>query len=507
MKVTVLLLALGAATMVAAAALASTEIGKSPGTAVGRTVLAGSDGPDIQIRPGTIIATATDYEMDGTMWTAFTVLDDSNTYIYRSTDHGLSWEYRTAFNWGSNLAERLELVVGEGDSAFVYLFTLHPSDNGDLVSIRIARDGSSQIAFAVAIGPDTIRDFAVCRDYTGSNYWLYAVVTTDDTAASSHATRFLRSSTYGREWYVTDSSRSHATDPHISAGAGSYIYFTCRSPFFPTGPIVVMVNRLWMNQGYWVSTSWHPDTLEEIDDPVIAAAFTQPESVATIWCLWNQNYQNSGDWDLYYRYSTDGGVNWSASAVLTNSTAAERFADIRNYTSPGNLYVNASYISEAGQDRAVVRRYASGLSPAVWSDPLRLNEGNAGTGREVRPKLCYTPGAPFTGAGAVFVGAGLNGAWWNAPYPVGAEEYRPTGAEIVRLRVSPAVGPGPFRVTGAANGDLLVRDGCGRAVRTVPRTDELIWDGRDAGGRRVSAGVYFLHVASTPQPVKVILTR
>jgi len=46
---------------------------------------------------------------------------------------------------------------------------------------------------------------------------------------------------------------------------------------------------------------------------------------------------------------------------------------------------------------------------------IAINTGSAGTGRDVRPRLCYTPGGPFTGAGCVFVGAGLNGCWWNAP--------------------------------------------------------------------------------------------
>jgi hypothetical protein len=80
----------------------------------------------------------------------------------------------------------------------------------------------------------------------------------------------------------------------------------------------------------------------------------------------------------------------------------------------------------------VYRHYASSTDPGQWSDTLRINEGNAGTGSEIRPKLCYTPGGPFSGAGCVFVGAGLNGCWWNAPYPVGAEE--PSAG--VRLRVS-----------------------------------------------------------------------
>ena len=501
MKVTVLLLALGAATMVAAAPLASTEIGKSTGTAVGRTVLAGSDGPDIQIRSGTIIATAADYEMDGTMWVTFTRLEDSTTYLYRSVDHGLSWEYRLALYLGGEVAEKLALVVGEGDSAFVYLFYLDPRNDGDVRSVRTARDGSSMIGFPVAVGPDTIRDFAVCRDYSGGNYWLYAVATNPDPPANSRALRFLRSSTYGRDWAVTDSFAVQVHDPGIAFGAGSWCYFTGVAPLWMGGSVMRWMNRSWCSAGYWTYDYFTSDS-DAVADPVVTPAFTLPESLAAVWCVYSQNFNNSGDWDVKYTYSTDGGKAWSLPNYLAGSSSAEeRFPDLRNYTDPGNSYVNASYISELGGDRRVYRHYTNAGSPGFWSDTLRINEGNAGTGSEIRPKLCYTPGGPFSGAGCVFVGAGLNGCWWNAPYPVAVEESPKPQAASVK--------PRPTVVRGV----LLLEGDCPR-TGTVPRV--LL----DAAGRRVLAlhpgpndvsrlapGVYFVRTEDASEQSKVILTR
>ncbi len=102
------------------------------------------DGADIQIRDGTIVATAADYEMDGTMWTAFTRLEDSTAYVYRSTDHGLSWDYRSALGAWQEPLDRIGFVVGEGDSAFNYLFYLKKDNNGDL---WVARRNTSSDSF------------------------------------------------------------------------------------------------------------------------------------------------------------------------------------------------------------------------------------------------------------------------------------------------------------------------------------------------------------------------
>jgi hypothetical protein len=185
------------------------------------TATARSYGADILIREGTIVATAADYEMDGTMWTAFTRLDDSSTYVYQSTDHGLSWQYKQVSGASGRIFDKLGIVIGEGESSFVYTFLLDPVNNGDLWLVRQDPRTGDMLTVAVACGPDTIRDLAVCRDYSGSNYWLYAVATNPDPPANSRALRFLRSTDYGRTWAVMDSYAVQVIDPHLSAGAGS----------------------------------------------------------------------------------------------------------------------------------------------------------------------------------------------------------------------------------------------------------------------------------------------
>lgn len=463
------------------------------------------DGADILIRDGTIVATAADYEMDGTMWAAFTLLEDTSLRVHRTTDHGLNWGFLLSLRT-AGIADRLGLVVGEGESAFVYLFYLNPAQDGDLQCLRIDRETGAGNIFDVAVGPDTIRDFAVCRDYTGDNYWLYAVATAAD-ANSQRALRFLRSETYGRTWTVTDSSARRREDPHLSAGAGSYIHFASHG----ADTLEVATNTLYGDPGHWITTWFY--LAEEVADPVVAAAFTKPESSATVWCVWSQNYYNSGDWDVKYSYTTQAAHGgWYPPAYLAASTEAdEGYPDLRNYTSLGNTYVNASYISEVGPDRTVYRRYASSPTPTGWSDTLRINQGSAGTGSEVRPKLCYTPGGPFSGAGCVFTGAGLNSCWWNGPYPTAIAEPRTPQAAAAILSVRPGIGRGPFHIRTTSPASVSVHDRAGRLIRelALERDGTATWDGLDAGGHNLAGGVYFVRLvaAGRQATAKLVLQR
>jgi hypothetical protein len=132
--------------------------------------------PDQPIHPGAVSASSADWEMDGTMWAAFASQTDQLTWIYKSTDHGANWTVVTRFYWDPiHVISKIELVVGQGDSGFVYVFENVPTDNGDLKVARVGKNGGSVLGWNVRAGADTVTDFTACRDFSGDNYWLYAV--------------------------------------------------------------------------------------------------------------------------------------------------------------------------------------------------------------------------------------------------------------------------------------------------------------------------------------------
>jgi hypothetical protein len=455
------------------------------------------DGADAVIDEGRFIATAADYTMDGNIYVAAFHTDDSTTRVYRSTDHGSSWVTLLAIAMsspGGRLAiPRLGLCVGEGDSAFIHVFCVVPEPYQSLVLARVEMDGSDFTSYSVWTGSDTVTDMAVCRDYNGSDYWLYAVAVNGERLGARNAW-YLRSTDYGKNWAVTDTGSS-VVHPHNSFGAGSWLYHVLEGPdAYAKGEVRLFHNTMYGASGEWHGQTLQPDTFS-VRDPVIAPAFALPESTAAVWTLFSHDYQGTGDWDMLYAWSTNGGRNWVDFGYLSSDlNVAERFADLRNYTSLGNTYMNGSYIWELDTERFVFRHYSNSPDPGNWSDTARINANAAGTGRAVRPLLVYSPGAPGTGAGCVFVGVGLYNLYFNSPWLTALAEAG-----------SPQLEPGPRALLcrGAlewpGSSPARLFDAAGRPVaRVLPGPNDL---------RLLPAGVY--HVRTAPQaPVeRLVLLR
>ncbi|MBM3332907.1 hypothetical protein FJY68_13840, partial [candidate division WOR-3 bacterium] len=256
------------------------------------------DLPDALIDTGIIWATAADYEIDGTMWVAYSKYSpDSSVTIVRSVDHGTTWEWVQGFyTVPTSLVEHLGIVVGQGDSGFVYVFLVHPDNDGDMICVRFNRNGSGQVNSWVKSGTDTINNFRVCRDYSGDNYGLYCVAGDDDHTQEMDDF-LLRSLDYGKTWAVTNTFR-YASDGSYQAGAGSYLYMSGRPGFSPhNGQLGILVNPAWGAMDSWREVSVAPDTFM-VMDPVIAPSFVTPPESAAIWTLYSHNYEGTGDWDM-----------------------------------------------------------------------------------------------------------------------------------------------------------------------------------------------------------------
>lgn len=476
------------------------EYDRSPGAAFNAVVLAPndyqqpqSDGPDVVIDTGRIVATAADYEMDGTMWVAYSRQRDSSVRVVKSTDYGSTWQPVVGF-WTipHSLINRLGMVVGAGDSAFVYVGIIHPDSSGDMACVRFNRDGSNFLYFRVKRGADTINNFTMCRDYY-TPYYLY-ICAGDEDNTQELDDFILRSTNFAKTWTTTNTFR-FVSWGSLQAGAGTYLYLAGYPGFSPyRGYVNLLINKFFSAPDSWFERHVEFDTFE-VADPVMAPSFVSPSESAVVWALYAHNYRNSGDRDIMYVYSTDAGNTWSPSYYLASrSDRDERYPDLKNYTSVGNPYVNASYISEASY-RYVYRHWASQNDPVNWSDTLRINTNSAGTGRQIKPLLVYAPGAPGAGAGCVFVGAGLQNLYWNAPWTTGISEFN-TGLKVNRFEAlpNPVTSHTTFFWTGNAS-RLTIYDASGRQVWYCDNPASGVqWNRTDLSGKRMSAGVYFVQL-------------
>ncbi len=442
--------------------------------------------PDVIIDEGRFLATAADYELGGPMWATAFNQEDTAVHLYVSHDHGESWEGVTWWATSPRLTlTPLGCVVGEGESLFVYCFFIDPrGDGGDLMTMRWdPRQGTMEFP-AVLAGPDTVTDFAVCRDYKGADYWLYAVATNELGPADAFDDFLLRSTDYGLNWAVLDTFR-YVQNPHMSVGVGSWMFMSIEiGPEFPGNHNVVANAWFWTPDSTSWETAFFPDTFE-VHDVVVAPSFTEPADSATLWLIYGYNRENSGDWNIKYRWSPLFWPDWSDTLVLAgHPDYDERFPDIRNYNFAGNSWMNVCYITEGPSFRAVQRRHAHAATPTDWSDPLTINETSAGTGSDVKPKLCYSPGAPGTGAGAVFTGEGLADLYWNAPWHVVAVEERTSRS-----------GRAPGQTV--CRGTLIVPDGRGAVLFDMSGRQVMKLRQGENDVRGLAAGVYYLRLTQS----------
>lgn len=452
--------------------------------------------PDVVIDTGRFLATAADYELGGPMWAVAFSQQDTIGWIYYTLDHGETWTKDGGFS--TNPRQQLTplgCVVGEGDSLFVYCFFIDPrGPGGDLTLARWDPRARTMRFSNVLAGQDTVTDFAVCRDYKGSDYWLYAIAANELGSISAENDLILRSTDYGLTWAVLDTFR-YIRNPHLSASAGSWMFMSSeRGPEDPGAHDVCANAWYWSPDSSAWSTYFYADTVE-VADVAVAPSFTDPADSATLWMVYAYNRDNSGDWNIKYRWTPAyTPFLWSDTFVLAgHPDYDEYFPDIRNYTFAGNAWMNACYITEGPSFRAVQRRHAHAATPTEWSDPLTINVTSAGTGSDVKPKLCYSPGAG-PGAGAIFTGEGLMGLYWNAPWRTGVAEERTMGQG---RRTSQTVCRGNLMLSDSQSAVLF--DLSGRAVaELVPGENDI---------REIAPGVYFVLRSDGIQAHRVVIQR
>jgi len=464
---------------------------------------------DVLIHPGGVKATAAEYFLDGMVVLRVINGKPDTEYCYLTTDNGRSWE-----NYGWNTSSdtgytNLCSFAADGDSAFFYLLYDRYEERPHSLFLELDNRRCRFCTFVDITDWLNANYLAGTTDHGAPGHWIYLCVVDTEPPIPGEALMFLRSTDYGNDWFLpVDSYPLVVREPYLTSGAGRHIYFTGRAGS-QGDSLIIWTNRNRLEPGNW-HFDWIDTQGDEIECPIVAASFNPEDSLATVWCAYSRNRNNSGNWDIEFVYSLDGGMTWSEPQVLAGSPdAAERYFDLKSRRNPGAAEVAIAYISSIGSENIIYRRYANAAQPAVWSEPVRMNGVNAATGLRLRPKLCYLAGLPSAGAGVIYVGADSGGCWWSAHYPGVQEEpgrFRTTGS---RLQVAPTVGAGPFRSAGAKPGDgVMIIDLSGRIVRKLIAADNgAVWDGRDEDGNYLPPGVYLVRLRSAGSQSRVILTR
>jgi hypothetical protein len=457
---------------------------------------------------------ACDYNYaNGTMWVV-TANFDSIARLYRSTDHGVSWQY--VYWMGTAPADvysQVGLVVGEGDSSFIYVYLRHRFNNGDIYMYRLKPDLSGWGFYPVSATPDTVNHFSVCRDFH-PGYYLYAA--TSNQLTGNADSRFWRSTDYGVTWgfqYLYN-----VWDPVIRAGAGNVIGLAW------TWPRRVGV---WTEPNYSRGDplGWKPSHSVGFDTfqtyyPTLAIANTSPDTEATMWVGYSYNWQNSSDWDVWsaVRYHAWGDTWRKGLPVSVRSDSSEWGADIESYKEPGNPYVDVTY-EVADRSFIHINNYwgwSIANDPTTWSGQTATNDPGTNAGAWFNEeRVIYSPGAPTSGGGVLFTHwDGGNWSWglyFNAPWVTGVAGDNIRKAPGAGLRVAPTMTSGVTYIT-APQGTktVLISDATGRLVGRFERpSGTLTWNGFDLNGKKVGAGIYIIRAetGNCSASAKVVINR
>lgn len=250
--------------------------------------------------------------------------------LFLSTDNGETWEWFGAGESSDTLLTYVFSFASDGDSSFFYaLFDCSDELPHNLWLEMINR--ISSIGFFGYIQPDEVNAHYAsgCTDHFRSGHWIYICVVDTNPPTPAIALMFLRSTDYGNDWFpLVDSYPILVRDPHLAAGAGHRIYFagvTGNS----NDTLIIWTNLDRLDPAQWVRYTMSTDG-DRIEAPLLAASFNPVDSLATVWCAYARNRNNSGNWDIECVYSTDGGINWSEPVALAGSpNFEERYFDLK----------------------------------------------------------------------------------------------------------------------------------------------------------------------------------
>ena len=468
--------------------------------AAGSVALAGFWESEVLVDTGKVSAFDAVADTAGVIWAAVANADHT-VGLYRSSDFGSSWQTRGAVR-ADSAVRKLQLLFGQGDSSFLYIFLLVAGGAGDLWLARIGPDSGLFSLAPVAVGPDTVDDFSAALD-RDDHYYLYCLY------ANEHRTgrtgTFTRSLDYGASWEA-GTDWWNAWDPCVSYTNGSTVHCAWRYAL-NGGEIHYSYNRHYAMPGYWSTYRVVSDTFAgQCLEPTVVQADSSPEFQAAVWIFYTAGRRDTAVLDLEYSASADGGSTWTPGLPFGNSFRDEQQPCLAVDRSAPNDYVSLCYSSSSrrhGDSVAAWWTCANSLNLDGWLEPVKVSRRPLS---RLPPKLVYVPHAPMRLPGLFYSqqsDAGPLGVWFSAPWLSSPEDP----ATEARLRLpaawpNPAVGTVQFSATISRPGSysLAVYDAAGRLVANVfqawlePGPQFWNWDRKLQSGDRVPAGTFFLQL-------------
>lgn len=323
-------------------------------------------------------------------------------YVFRSTDNGASWVYLTGLTGGPAGFETSypSLAVGRDDGGQDWVYVAYEAklpDNSKRVEVlRFDPDNVTNADIATVqsgIWMDDRIHPQICTDsppFIGDDsvYIVYHIVTGPDPV---FAVMFSRSDDHGLHWSAPQSLATAPVEtrerPHIAFGGPigfpGDTYRVC--VVYEVG---VYNNGVYRNDVYarvsrFFGNSWDPPVrlTSSTDDEYEArvAASLGGRSVAVVY---TRDWQNSGDLDVRYAWSTNCGVNWALDGWLAWSGSVEGSPEIA-------ILDDHRFHCAFWNDYDVKHTWTDDLDPTMWSPAVVVNDGHTAASFFPHPTLGF----------------------------------------------------------------------------------------------------------------------
>ena len=465
--------------------------------AAGSVAAAGFWGSEVLIDSGAVAAFDATADSTGVIWVAIAYPDNA-VGLYYSDDFGSSWHGRGAMH-ADSAVRQVQLLFGQGDPPFLYLFLLEAGNGGDLWLARIRPDSGGFALAPVAVGPDTVDDFSAALD-RDEHHYLYCLY------ANEHRTgrtgTFTRSLDHGASWEA-GTDWWNAWDPCVSYTTGSTIHCAWRYAL-NGGEVHYSFNRHYGMSGYWSTYRVVSDSSAgQCFDPTVVQADSSPESQAAVWVFYTVGRRDTATLDLQYSASSDGGWNWTEGLPFGDPFRDEQQPCLAADLSGPNDYVSLCYTSGSRHLGDTVAAWWTGTNSHNldgWLEPVKVSRFPLAG---LAPRVVYAPHAPMRLPGVLYSQQAEAGPWgvrFAAPWL--AAESTAADSPVPATWPNPSTGPVRLSATVTEPGDysLAVYDAAGRLVSSVfrgrlePGPQFWTWDRKLSSGRRIPAGTFFVRL-------------
>jgi len=437
-------------------------------------------------------------------------------YKYQYIYPGYQWSVLTSFSSVNSFSYPVVLTGSTGNK--LYLFYLSSSQNGDIWMTRFTQSGVFEGSYEVKVGADTITYFSACVDYENGNHLMvaYQKERPSDPTPDLYT---ITSADYGETWDNEVFVSYDGAHPDIAYGRNGYVYLVFEFTGGLNHEILFYKNSDYCSPGGWVELKFLTHGSHHTY-PKVAALHTLPADSPYVWVAYNQENPAGTDIDLLYAYSRNGFASWYPDCILDSSSAWNEMAcDLWTKRSPDYQYVHICYF--AGRyvypipHGHIFYGSASATNPENWGFlfgisnawPTQSEDGRKicqGTFAQGNCAIMYAGKDPNEPFGDNFQHLYFDASAW----PTDVEEEVTEGEVPAEFSLS-ANYPNPFNPvtriqytvgseqTQPIHATLKIYNLLGQLVKTLvnepkePGTYEVIWDGRDERGDKVSSGVYF----------------